>query len=200
MKAAREFTGVILAAGASRRMGFPKWQAEIAGKSFLSHIVDTLAEVNITSPIVVFRRLPDLIPESIIPVINPAPEAGQLSSLKTALSLVDEHRPFFMQLVDRPLVHRSTFIRMMEEYDGSKIVIPAFEGRKGHPVLFPPGIKNVILKTDLSAGARAAIEKWRGGVNIVETCDETVLWNIDSPEDLRYYSALIERGLLRRNK
>jgi len=197
LKAVDEFTGVILAAGASRRMGFPKWQVEIAGRSFLEHIVDTFAEVKITSPIVVFRKLPASIAETVIPVINPAPESGQLSSLQTALSLVDDGHPFFMQLVDRPLVHHSTFTRMMDEYDGEKIIIPSFSGRKGHPVLFPPEMKNVIMQTDLEEGTRSAIEKWSGGVNIVETGDEAVLWNIDTPEDVRYYAALIETESLR---
>jgi len=192
LKAGDEFIGVILAAGASQRMGFPKWQAEIAGKSFLAHIVDTFAEVNITSPIVVFRKLPDSIHKSIIPVINPSPESGQLSSLQTALSFVDDGHPFFMQLVDRPLVHHSTFTMMMDEYDGSKIVIPAFEGRKGHPVLFPPGMRKVIMRTDLKGGTRAAIEMWRGGVRVVETGDEAVWWNIDTPEEIEYYTGLIE--------
>lgn len=175
--------GIILCAGASQRMGEPKWKALIEGKSFLQLIIAAFNNAGIEHILAVFRKpLPDI--QTCIPLLNPNPERGQLSSLKTALYELPPGHPFMMQLVDRPLVKSRTFKTMISEYDGN-IVIPAFKGRKGHPVIFPPQMRQILLDCDDSCGIRAGIQAWKGEIKILEVNDEAVLWNIDTKEDLK---------------
>ncbi len=180
--------GIVLAAGESRRMGLPKWSRKIAGKTFLEHIICSYRTAGIDKIYVVMREDPGDFPDEYTILINPDPDRGKLSTLQTAIPFLSDESPFFMQLVDRPLVKPSTFIKMLQSYDGLRIVIPSFIKRKGHPVLFPPGIKSVIKSTSYSEGIRGAILGWQGGVNIIEVDDEAILWNIDTKEDLRYFS------------
>lgn len=180
------FWGIILAAGASSRMGRLKWQVEIGGKSFLERALDCFSRAGIVDIYAVFRE-GEIPPGNFTVLINPQPERGQLSSLKTALERIEPGRPFIMQLVDRPLVSWKTIGAMLEAYDG-QIIIPVYESRKGHPVVFPPDMREIILKTDDTLGIRGAIAAWTGEVKLLNADDEAVLWNIDTAEALEQYS------------
>ena len=185
--------GIILAAGASSRMGEPKWGALIGGKTFLNHILSSFNSAGIDSIIVVFRN--GRIPSGAFKfAINPNPERGQLSSLKAALEVSPPEAPFIMQLVDRPLVKPSTLKMMIDAYNDT-IVIPSYNGRKGHPVLFPPTMRNILLATDDSGGIRAGITAFKGATEIVETDDEAVLWNIDSQDAIKVFEEKLKKRL-----
>ncbi len=187
------FQGIILAAGASSRMGRIKWSLEIAGKTFLRHIEDCYHRAGVKDVFAVFRE-GQAAEGSFIPLINPEPERGQLSSLKVALEAILPQSPFIMQLVDRPLVESGTFTSMMKSYDGS-IVIPTFKGRKGHPVIFPPPLREILLETDDALGIRSGIEAWKGEIKLLPVDDESILWNIDTPEALEKYSRAYDLNL-----
>jgi len=177
------YWGIILAAGASERMGSPKWKVEINGKSFLQNIISAFNSAGIIHILTVFRNpLPSVV--GCTALLNPHPERGQLSSLKIALRELPNETPFIMQLVDRPLVKASTFSRMMNCCDGESIIIPVFNGRKGHPALFPPEMKSVLLSTDELLGIRGGIAAGKTSVKLLEVEDEAILWNIDTQEDL----------------
>lgn len=164
-------------------MGSPKWKTEINGKSFLQNIISAFNSAGVVHILTVFRNpLPSL--EGCTALLNPHPERGQLSSLKIALGEIPDDTPFIMQLVDRPLVKTNTFIRMMNCCDGKSIIIPLFNGRKGHPVLFPPEMKSVLLSTDELLGIRGGITAGKSSVKLLEVEDEAILWNIDTKEDL----------------
>lgn len=181
-----KFWGIILAAGASERMGSPKWEVEIKGRTFLRNIISEFNSAGVVHILAVFRnRLP--FAEDCTALLNPHPERGQLSSLKIALRELPNETPFIMQLVDRPLVKAVTFIRMMDCYDNESIIIPVFNGRKGHPALFPPSMREVLLSTEESLGIRGGITAGRTSVKLLEVEDEAILWNIDTEEDLHLY-------------
>src|SRR5207244_5630298 len=73
-------------------------------------------------------------------LLNPAPERGQLSSLKVALRHVRAALPdagaIVMALVDHPAVRASTVAGLIAAASDAAIVVPTYGGRRGHPVLF----------------------------------------------------------------
>jgi CTP:molybdopterin cytidylyltransferase MocA len=83
------------------------------------------------------------------------------------------------------LVKSDTFRNIIDEFDGRSIVIPTFGGKKGHPVLFPSEMRNILLKTEDKSGIRAAIANYNSRVKYLEVRDEAILWNIDTKEDLK---------------
>lgn len=172
-------------------MGEPKWRVEIGGLSFLQHIIKAFRQADIEKIFAVFRERETIPTVDIIPLINPRPEKGQLSSLKIALQALDPGIPFIMHLIDRPLVKPDTFRSLIEGCGGNRIAIPVFGGRRGHPVFFPPGMREVLMTTNNDAGIRGGIQAWKPGVIMIEVPDEGILWNIDTREELNRLKELL---------
>src|SRR5712692_7043831 len=109
---------IVLAAGKSSRMGRPKANLPLeGGDTFLTRIVRTLSDAEVSDIIVVVGHDADVIVETFAPsglaarfVANPDYEAGQLSSLVAGLRVID--RPgvvaMLVTLVDVPLVTPGT--------------------------------------------------------------------------------------------
>ena len=80
-------------------------------------------------------------------VINDDWEKGQLSSIQSALrSLPPQTDGIMLLLIDHPLISSSLVDELIETFytSGKSIVLPVYEGRRGHPVIFSatlyPGI------------------------------------------------------------
>src|SRR5277367_1493102 len=114
--------GVILAAGESRRMGFPKPLLDIGGRTFIEHIAETMLAVVPRLVIVLGAhsdRVRGAIPRDarIAIVENPNYVRGQLSSLKVGLGAIQpDSAGALVHLGDHPLVRMETFRAMAEFY------------------------------------------------------------------------------------
>ena len=111
--------GVLLAAGESRRMGYPKPLLRVGDESFLSQSAKSMLAL-LPRLIIVLgahaERIRPAIPTDpgIAIVDNPRWQAGQLSSLKAGLGAIGPQAGGVMvHLADHPLVRRSTFERVI---------------------------------------------------------------------------------------
>lgn len=138
---------VILAAGASRRMGRPKQLLPIGNKSLLEHAVDAALD-SAAWPVVVvlgahageirpvLARRPVLIAE------NAAWAEGMASSLRAGLSLINAFSPriegVVFALCDQPAFSTAIIDRLVEERhrSGCRVVAARYGGHLGAPVLF----------------------------------------------------------------
>lgn len=189
--------GIILAAGASARMGSPKALLTYRGKTFIQHIFDTLASARILDVTVVLGHEAGLI-QTQIPwfigtvVVNPQWRDGQLSSLRKGLdSLSNEHcRGAIVCPVDHPLLSQALLVDLLHAFWTRKkdIVIPVYQGKRGHPVIFSKELFPELRKASLDAGARAVIHANPQMVSEVVTDEAGVLFNVDTPAD---YEALL---------
>ena len=88
---ARRVAGIVLAAGASQRMGAPKALVTLAGSSFVEHVVSALRGGGVDPVIVVTRvELADAVVERLREaahvVVNNTPERGMQSSIQAGLN------------------------------------------------------------------------------------------------------------------
>ena len=137
--------GVILAAGDSTRMGFPKQLAEIKDKPLLELVIEKVNS-NFELSTVVLGYENELIEEKINfynsnILINENWEEGIVSSIRTALFFYQEQKQienliFF--LGDQPEVKDEVIFKLLNnESHNSKILIPQYRYKLGFPILIP---------------------------------------------------------------
>jgi molybdenum cofactor cytidylyltransferase len=185
--------GILLAAGESRRMGFPKPLLEIDGETFLAHAARAMLPV-LESLIVVLGahadRVRPAVPrdERIAIIENPDFARGQLSSLKVGLRAISPRCDGAMvHLADHPAVAPATFRAVAQEYarNRAKITIARHRGRRGHPVLFDRAIFPELMGAPEEQGARFVVIADPARVTYVDVDDPGVTLDLDTPDDLR---------------
>lgn len=183
---------ILLAAGESRRMGYPKPLLRVGQESFLLHSAKSILAV-VPRLIVVLgahaERIRPVIPADprIVAVHNPHYQAGQLSSLKVGLRAIGEDADAVMvHLADHPLVKASTFERVVAAFNANRgaIIIARHGGRRGHPVLFARALFSELLDAPEDQGARAVVNRDPDRVVYVDVEDPGVTLDLDTPSDL----------------
>lgn len=182
--------GIVLAAGASSRMGRPKALLQASGQSFVAGVIQTLLGAGAQPVVAVIRPGADAIATEIrrsgaTPVINPFPDEGQLSSLLAGLDSVQRLEPaaVLVTLVDVPAVRCATIRTLLGRLSGSPAAIlrATYHGRHGHPVVFRRSVFEALRRADPGAGAKAVLRAHP--VEDVEVEDPGVVDDIDTPED-----------------
>lgn len=128
------------------------------------------------------------------PVIpQPRPEDGQLSSLLLGWQALGGSAPWVMScLVDHPYVRESTLealIAAIKERPEALLWSPSYQRRGGHPVIFSAALMPRLEATPIEEGARPVVRSLSSEErHWVETDDETVCWDVDTPADYLRYS------------
>ena len=136
---------VILAAGSSSRMGFPKQLAEVRDKPLLQVIIDKV-NINFDNSSVVLGSENEIISEKIDfknsnILINENWPEGITSSIRTALFFYQNQKEinniiFF--LGDQPEVEVEVIDGLNnDDHDGSKVLVPQYRYKLGFPILIP---------------------------------------------------------------
>jgi CTP:molybdopterin cytidylyltransferase MocA len=180
---------VILSGGASRRMGSPKALLSYQGRPFLEHLLDVARHPKIGVRRIVLgadaepiAKEVDLSPDEI--VINEEWEKGQLSSMQTAIrSLPPETDGIILLLIDHPLISSALVGELVEAFYTSRkaIVLPVYEGRRGHPVIFSSTLYAELMNAPLETGARSVVWAHASEVQIVHTNEEGCVLNLNDP-------------------
>jgi molybdenum cofactor cytidylyltransferase len=190
----RPLAAAILAAGESRRMGTPKALIPYRGATFAGHLLEVTRHARVGLTRVVLGASADEIREKLrldaaSVVLNPDWPKGQLSSIQAAIrSLPDgETAGLLLCPVDHPIVSAKLVARLIEEFDsmGKSIVLPTYQGQRGHPVIFRAGLYRELLEASMEVGARQVVWARQADVAEVLTDEEGVVLNINDPQTLR---------------
>jgi CTP:molybdopterin cytidylyltransferase MocA len=193
--------GIVLAAGASSRMGRPKAGLRLGpgGPTFLQAVVDTLRAAGVPLVAVVAGAHPEAVRDAVAPspgltvVEHPGWQSGQLSSLLAGLDRVDapDLDAVVMTLVDVPLVRAHTVRVLIDRWQATRapIVRPAIGERHGHPVIFDRATFAALRAAPVDIGAKAVVREFAAALIDVATDDPGVLRDFDTPED---YGALAD--------
>jgi CTP:molybdopterin cytidylyltransferase MocA len=192
--------GIILAAGASSRMGSPKALLEYRGESFIQRLVRVLSPVCDRVIVVLGYHAAAIrpgLPGAAVVAINPAPERGQLSSLQTALAaLPSDAEGFLFTPVDSPAVEIETVERLADEFrrrdPATLLVIPRIQTptgpKRGHPVFAARAIAEELLALPPTAMANEVIHGHIPQTVYVDVNDPGILTDIDDREAYRRLS------------
>jgi molybdenum cofactor cytidylyltransferase len=184
--------GIILAAGESSRMGRDKALLPLGPQTFIEHIAAVLSgEVE---PLLVvlgyhaaeIQRQAQL-PQECRVLQNPDYRSGQLSSLKVAVRALasEQVSGALICLVDHPAVSKAVVHTLLDRFrkTNAAILVPTFEGRRGHPVLFVSRLFEELEAAPLDEGARWVVHRHAAEVELVAVDEEGILWDVDRPED-----------------
>jgi len=184
--------GIILAAGASRRMGTPKALLDYRGETFLARLMRVLGAVCDPVIVAVGQHQAEIRAQvtGVQFVVNPDPERGQLSSLQTALAaLPADAEGFVFTPVDSPAVAPETVAKLGATFQSrapeTLLVIPRYQGRKGHPVFAARSIADELLALPPTAQAREVIRGHADRTLFVDVVDAGVLTDVDDPAAYR---------------
>jgi molybdenum cofactor cytidylyltransferase len=181
---------VILSGGASSRMGSPKALLPYQGRPFLEHLLEVTQHPKIAVRRVVLGAHAEPIARAVHLhadeiVINEDWEGGQLSSIRMALrSLPENTEGMLLCLIDHPLVSATLVHDLIERFSatGKPIVLPVYEGRRGHPVIFSSAVYGELLSAPLDTGARAVVWAHAADVEEVPTDEEGCILNLNDPD------------------
>ena len=190
--------GVILAAGASRRMGTPKALLDFHGRTFLERSIELLRPH--CAPLIVVlghdaERIAARCPATALLVRNPEPDRGMLSSLQCALrTLPGAARAFVFTPVDLPAIGGETVARVIDAFVCSgghpPVRFPRYQGRRGHPVCVSWELVGDLLRLDHHQAARDVLGRHTSEAAHVDVTDAGIVTDADSPEDYRRLLAL----------
>ena len=180
--------GIVLAAGSSSRMGEDKALLEWRGRPFLDHVRSALSSAGAEPIRVVLGANADAVSQqiSLAPeetVFNANWEQGMLSSIVAGLeSLPDGIDAALIWPVDHPCVSSTLVRKLLEEFRGGDnlIVLPKYQGRRGHPVIFSARLFEELRAAPLEVGARHVVRQHPDAILEVATDDEGVLLNLNN--------------------
>lgn len=183
---------MVLAAGASRRMGgVDKLLADLNGAPLVRRTVENalFSSARPVLAVVADRKVAaalDGLPVQI--VFNPDAASGMASSLKAGLAaLPPDVAGVAACLGDMPLAPAAAIDDLIAAFDpagGRDIVAPTRGGRRGHPVLWGRAHFAAIQELAGDVGARSLLLSHADRLTLVETAEDGVLFDVDTPEDL----------------
>ncbi|BAY45078.1 4-diphosphocytidyl-2C-methyl-D-erythritol synthase [Scytonema sp. HK-05] len=190
--AASAIGAIVLAAGASTRMGTPKQLLHFEGRSFLRQTVE-VAIASVCKPIVVvlgayaekMRQEVNQLP--VMVVENPQWHEGMGASIQvgmTALNAASEEiEGVVLTLCDQPFVSSDVINQLVAAYHstGQGIIASEYAGTLGVPALFSRKFFSDLMNLQATSGAKQVIKKYSHEVFPVPFAAGAI--DIDTPQD-----------------
>jgi molybdenum cofactor cytidylyltransferase len=184
---------LVLAAGAARRFGSQKLLHPVRGEPLIRASVERVVAAGPEQVIVVVGPGEDgvaighaLAGLPVTLAVNPHPEQGLSSSLRTGLAVVPGNAvAVLVTLGDQPIDRDEVFPALVARFGGedAPIVAPRYQGVQGLPVLFARSVFPELEALTGDRGARAVVERDASRVAYVDF-DFPMPPDVDRPDDV----------------
>lgn len=182
-----EVWGVIPCSGSSIRMGTPKALLDAGGLTFVERVIHAHRAGGCSRVLVALPTLDGPVAARAVEagarvVKNPSPADGPIGSLRASLRVLDDSvEAISFCPVDHPLLHEDTVNELIDVFRRTRapLVVPTFNGKRGHPVLFGRALFEELLNDALPEGARTVVHRHLDATVSVPVEDEGTVIDID---------------------
>lgn len=193
--------GIVLAAGASQRMGRNKLFLEVEGETLLRRAVGRAGSAGLSPVLVVLgyqaeRALREVAGMSCQPILNPDYARGINVSLRAGIAAVPQQaRAAVVVLGDMPFVTSEMLATLVERFQesGAPLVVSEYAGVQAPPTLFDRALLDEFLGMEVDACAKRLVKRHLGAALVVRWPGET-LTDLDHPADYDRVKALTAAG------
>ena len=190
--------GIVLAAGASTRLGRNKLFVELEGESLLRRAVRQVSNAGLDPVVVVLgheadRAREELVGLQIEPVLNADYLQGVNSSLRAGITAVSQATAAVVVLADMPFVTTAMITTLVDRYRTSSapLVISDYGGVNAPPMLYDRSLFSELLSMQGEGCGKQVVKRHRDEALAV-LWPEEALTDLDVPEDYDRVKALIE--------
>ena len=187
-------SAIILAAGESKRMGQPKMLLPWGETTVLQQVISTFQRAGVEDIVVVtggsHQQVEEVVNQSgalTRSIFNKDYSNGEmLASIQCGLaSMPDQAQAALIGLGDQPQVHEGTVRLICDTYRSgrSKVVVPSFQMRRGHPWLVERSLWEELLEMKQPHSPRDFLNKHVGKIQYVEVDNPSILADLDTPEE-----------------
>jgi molybdenum cofactor cytidylyltransferase len=198
-------SAVVLAAGASARMGRAKQLLPLGRNTMLAQTLENVLAVRLDERVLVLgssaeairQQLPQAQLEQFKVVVNQDYGQGMATSLRAGLSALDPRSDAALIILgDQPFIRPRTLDQIVDGYGRSRapIVIPSYHGDRGNPVLLDRSVFSEVMALEGDIGCRAIFGSHLEDILKVEVEDPGVLFDIDDQGDYDRLKQLHERS------
>jgi len=185
-------SAIILAAGESKRMGQPKMLLPWGQLTVLEHVIITFQNAGIEDIVVVtggaHQEVEKLVhSRKVRSVFNKEFFNGEmLSSIQCGLRrLTDQATATLIGLGDQPQIQEGTVRLICKTFSEkeSRLIVPSFQMRRGHPWLVERSLWNALLEMRSPHSPRDFLNQHADEIQYVQVDDSSILADLDTPED-----------------
>lgn len=185
---------IILAAGASTRLGKPKQLLQYRGKTLLAHAINEAVNSNADAVVVVLGKDANLFKKEIDErkirvAINSSWEEGMASSLRLGMDTLLKDKPYIDAVIfmvcDQPHISSSVLNELIitQQKTTKQIVTSNYGDSMGPPALLHKKYFEELMKLSGDAGARKIIQKNMNDVATILFPEGNI--DIDTEEDYK---------------
>ncbi|WRH60978.1 MAG: nucleotidyltransferase family protein [Fuscovulum sp.] len=182
---------LILAAGSSSRMrGGDKMLEQVDGQPQLARILQAALQTGLPVTVALPPDRPDRaaviagLPARQTTVPDPA--QGMAASLTAGLASLPATAGVMLLLADLPEITAADLITLRDAWAQEPEAIlrgAAADGTPGHPVCFPPDLRDDLMTLKGDEGARAVLVRHRARLRLIPLPDRHATTDLDTPED-----------------
>jgi molybdenum cofactor cytidylyltransferase len=195
--------GIILAAGASTRLGQPKQLLRLKNKYLIEWVLDAALNSRLSKIVLVLGSSHQKIQQALgkksqhsklYIKVNPQYREGQSHSLRTGLATVkDDFAAVIFLLGDQPLLKSATINTLLQKFWSTEkdICVPTYRGKRKNPTVFGRRFYGDLMNIRGDRGARQLIDTHLDQVLKVEMHDPLCFFDVDTQKDFKQLKDLI---------
>ena len=183
-------TGILLAAGASKRFGKNKLLHRVHNNTPMV-VLAARKLLRVVGRVTAVVRPGDepltnlLVDEGIRVISCDRADQGMGMSLYFAIGANAEFEGWVVALGDMPYVEPETIMLILNSLKrGAALSAPYHAGSRGHPVGFGKSLYNELVQLEGDIGARVLFERHKNQLETISVDDPGILRDIDTPADL----------------